>query len=77
MIADFAFVLVRLLGGFWAFRARMLARQKGSLAYRALRGIYYLYLSRYGAFIGHSAAFAGEPCFPHGLHGIFVAGGTA
>lgn len=29
-----------------------------------------------GAHIGSGARFAGKPCFPHGLHGIFISGGA-
>lgn len=29
-----------------------------------------------GAYIGSSARFAGKPCFPHGLHGVFISGGA-
>lgn len=38
--------------------------------------LYYLNLKLSGAYIGHSSHFAGPPCFPHGLKGIFVAGGA-
>jgi serine O-acetyltransferase len=74
MIEDIALVVVRAGGGFWRFRERMLARRKGSFASRLMRAIYYLYLHRFGAYIGHSSRFASEPCFPHNLHGIFIAG---
>lgn len=42
-----------------------------------MRRIYYLYLERYGAYIGASSRFAGEACFPHNLFGIFVAGNAS
>ena len=74
MLGDLSWLIVRFFGGFWSFRERMLSQQRGSLRYRVLRAIYYVYLQRYGAFISHSARFGGEPCFPHGIHGIFVAG---
>jgi len=76
MISDVAFLLVRLGGGFWAFRARMMATRKGSWSQHLRRTLYYAYLARYGAYVGHSSAFAGEPCFPHGLYGVFIAGGA-
>jgi serine O-acetyltransferase len=76
MMSDLAFLLVRLLGGFWAFRARMGAAPRAGWRQRAMMSAYYLYLNRYGAYIGHSARFAGEPCLPHGLYGIFIAGGA-
>lgn len=71
---DIAWIIVRLLGGFWAFRQTMLRRPHGSARRRVLQSIYYAYLHRYGAFIGHTAQIDAEPCFPHNLHGIFVAG---
>jgi serine O-acetyltransferase len=74
MIEDLALLWVRLAGGFWKFRQRLLARRKGSFAYRVMRSVYYVYLNRFGAYIGHSTRFASEPCFPHNLHGIFIAG---
>jgi serine O-acetyltransferase len=76
MIADFALLLVRLYGGFWRFRMRMKQQRKDGLALKTMRAIYHAYLSRFGAYIAPTAAFAAEPCFPHGLHGIFVAGGA-
>jgi serine O-acetyltransferase len=74
MSEDIALLVVRLCGGFWRYRERVLRCRPGSFASRILRAIYYLYLQRYGAYIGHSARFAAEPCFPHNLNGIFVAG---
>ena len=74
MIDDVSLVIVRMFGGFWKFRCRMISQQKGSLASRVMRAVYYMYLHSYNAYIGHSATFASEPCFPHNLHGIFIAG---
>jgi len=74
MLGDLSWLIVRLSGGFWAFREGVLRRPRGRLAKRVLKAIYYAYLHRYGAYIGHSAHFASEPCFPHNLHGIFIAG---
>jgi serine O-acetyltransferase len=76
MMSDLAFALVRLLGGFWAFRTRMRAQRPRSPIQRVMQMIYYAYLNRYGAYIGHASRFAGEPCLPHGLYGIFIAGGA-
>lgn len=74
MLGDLAWLVIRLSGGFWAFRNLMLRRPRGGLMQRVLQAIYYSYLQRYGAFIGHSARIADEPCFPHSIHGIFIAG---
>jgi len=38
--------------------------------------LYYFYLKGYCSFIGHSAVISGPICFPHGLNGIFIAGGS-
>ncbi|BDD87610.1 hypothetical protein DPPLL_19750 [Desulfofustis limnaeus] len=38
--------------------------------------IYYLYQKKYGFYIGHSARFTGQSCFPHGFKGIFISGGA-
>jgi serine O-acetyltransferase len=73
-VADIAWCIVRLFGGFWSFRHAMLQRPHGSVRRRVLQAIYYAYLHRYGAFIGHTAQIDSEPCFPHNLHGIFIAG---
>jgi len=75
MIEGIAEIIVRAGGGFWVFRERM--RQ---CKYKPLQKVYmllyYLYLKKYGSFIGHTAKFSSEPCFPHGLHGVFIAGGA-
>lgn len=75
MSEDFALALVRICGGFWSYRERLL-RQRAGIWRGLLRAVYYLYLQRYGAYIGHSARIASEPCFPHNLNGIFIAGGA-
>lgn len=74
MIEDIALIVVRCMGGFWKFRSRMVQLRRRSLQLKLMRAIYYAYLNRYGAYIGHSAQFDSEPCFPHNLHGIFIAG---
>jgi serine O-acetyltransferase len=76
MSEDIALLIVRLCGGFWKYRTKLLQRRRGSLTQRIMRVLYYVYLQRYGAYIGHSSLFASEPCFPHNLNGIFVAGGA-
>ena len=39
-----------------------------------MQSVYYAYLHRFGAYIGHTATFGSEPCLPHSFHGIFIAG---
>jgi len=38
--------------------------------------IYYTYLREIGSFVGHSVIFKSLPLFPHGLKGVFIAGGA-
>ena len=74
MLGDIALLIVRLSGGWWAFREKFRGLKRRSLRQRLMLPIYYAYLYRYGAFIGHSSVIASEPCFPHNLYGIFIAG---
>lgn len=74
MAEDIALLIVRLGGGFWRFREKLLRQRSGSWRRGMMRALYYLYMQRYGAYISHSARFASEPCFPHNLNGIFIAG---
>lgn len=68
-------VAVWLCGGFWRLRERIF-----HCGFEPLRRVYllfyYLYLRKYGSFIGHTAVFSTRPCFPHGFHGVFIAGGA-
>lgn len=75
MIQDLAEVLVRVTGGFWATKRRIEGLPRG-VRRKLLMELYYLYLRNYNSYIGHNAVFADEPCFPHGLHGVFIAGGA-
>jgi serine O-acetyltransferase len=63
------------MGGFWKLKEKINVIPSG--AYRGLlMNIYYLYLRNQGSFIGHTAAFDGLPLFPHGMKGVFIAGGS-
>lgn len=75
MIGDMTEIIVKLTGGFWALRTRMLQCQV-KLIQRIYMHLYYIYQKSYGSYIGHSADFKSIPCFPHNLHGIFIAGGA-
>lgn len=77
MLQDLALAIVRLCGGFWQFRTLMKDPRKPRWLRQLLRRIYYLYLERYGAYIGANSSFSGEPCFPHNLLGIFIAGNAS
>lgn len=74
MSEDIALLVVRLCGGFWNYRCKLRQQQKGSFTLKVMQLLYYIFLQRYGAFIAHSARFESEPCFPHNLNGIFIAG---
>lgn len=74
MVEDLSQFVVRLMGGFWRFRSRMKEQPRKSFFQKLMLKIYYAYLHSYGAYIGHTSSFASEPCFPHNLHGIFIAG---
>lgn len=68
-------VAVWVCGGVWRLRERIRHCRFQPLR-RVYLILYYLYLSKYGSFIGHTAEFASMPCFPHGFHGVFISGGT-
>lgn len=76
MLDDLARIAILMTGGFWSFRRLLMRYEAGSAPRRVLQRIYYAYLHGYGAHIGHTAHFESEPCLPHNLHGIFVAGGA-
>lgn len=68
-------LLVRFLGGFWKLKQTINCAKHGIWRKYGL-AVYYLYLRNYGSFIGHTAVFDGRPLFPHGIKGIFIAGGS-
>ncbi|MEQ1794892.1 MAG: serine acetyltransferase [Nitrospira sp.] len=76
MIEDIAALCVWLCGGFWRLRER-LVRCRCEPIRQAYLFLYYLYLRKYGCFIGHTVKFSAKPCFPHGFHGVFIAGGAS
>jgi len=66
---------VYLKGGLWVLKKAINDAPPGP--YRNLiMKLYYLYLKNSGSYIGHSAIFSGTPCFPHGIKGVFIAGGS-
>lgn len=75
MIEGVAGLVVLLGGGFWQLRDRLRCCRFEPLRQVYLL-VYYLYLRKYGSFIGHTAKFSTRPCFPHGFHGVFIAGGA-
>ena len=68
-------LLVKMLGGIWKIR------QKYKFSNNKLMKALYVFiynatLQRKGSWISMSAEFRGEPCFPHGIYGIFISGGA-
>ncbi|MCF8055224.1 MAG: serine acetyltransferase [Desulfocapsa sp.] len=64
-------LIIRFFGGMWKLRERCLNTHSKTLKYL------YLLLYRAGqfessCFISHKAWIKSKPCFPHGLHGIFI-----
>lgn len=62
-------------GGLWGLKERIVGTKPGRIRSFYL-AVYYLYQKRTGCYVGHSAIFSGKPCFPHGLKGVFIAGGA-
>jgi serine acetyltransferase len=66
-------VCVKKYGGIWGLKSRL--NQDGN-PNKILLNCYEKYLSKSGSWIGFNSRFAGLPCFPHGLYGIFISGGA-
>jgi serine O-acetyltransferase len=70
-------MLIRLtvdaLGGMWPLRRACMNAGSGPLR-RVLLGIYRAYNAEFGASVAWNAQFAGPPCFPHNINGVFVSG---
>jgi serine O-acetyltransferase len=65
----------KILGGIWAVRERCRTSRSGLV--RSIAGfLYKRTLQTKGSWISEDAQFASIPCFPHGLHGIFISGGV-
>ena len=75
MVEELAGLLVWMSGGLWRLRTRI-AGCKFEPLRQVYLSIYYLYLRKLGSFVGHSATFSSRPCFPHGIKGVFIAGGV-
>lgn len=43
---------------------------------KTLLALYEILLAKTGSWIGYNAKIKGIPCFPHGLHGVFISGGA-
>jgi len=60
-------------GGLWNLKRHIQSQRAPD---PRMLAAYERYLARFGCWIGYDAEFAGEPCFPHGLYGVFVSGGA-
>ncbi len=70
-----ASLLVKLFGGLWNVRKKSRTARVG-FARRLYVFLYLSALRRKGSWISLSTEFRGEPCFPHGIYGIFISGGA-
>lgn len=68
-------LIFRLYGSWWRLKLRCLA-SRGRPLHRLHVFLYEYCQHVYGSSIAWNAEFAGEPCLPHSLKGIFVAGGA-
>ncbi len=62
-------------GSIWKIREKMREKcvKDGKLdAGKMLSRAYEYYFDKHGSYIGGLAEFANEPCFPHGIAGIFI-----
>src|SRR3972149_9873476 len=68
-------IIVKVLGGVWIIRYKYSNTRVNFL--KKIYGFLYTYsLKSKGSWISLSARFCGEPCFPHGINGIFISGGA-
>jgi serine O-acetyltransferase len=68
-------IIVKVLGGVWVIRHKHRATKVNGL--KRMYDFLYTYSLKYrGSWIPLSATFNGEPCFPHGIYGVFISGGA-
>lgn len=68
-------LIVKMLGGIWEIRRKYkVANNKFARAFYLF--FYTTALQSKGSWISMSTSFRGEPCFPHGIYGIFISGGA-
>jgi serine O-acetyltransferase len=69
-------LVTKVAGGIWSLKHRSQSSRSRLVKGLSVR-LYKRALQAKGSWISESARFAGTPCFPHGLHGIFISGGVA
>jgi serine O-acetyltransferase len=67
--------LNKLCGGTWNLRKHC-RNSRAPVLTQILRWLYTKGLQAKGSWISLEARFASIPCFPHGIHGIFISGGA-
>jgi len=68
-------IIVKALGGIWSLRHKYDTAKINCI--KKIYGFLYNYfLQCKGSWISASAKFNSEPCFPHGINGIFISGGA-
>lgn len=68
-------IIVKILGGMWTVRQKHNTAQKSSLQ-QVYKFLFVNVLQSKGSWISMSAKFHSEPCFPHGVYGVFISGGA-
>jgi len=69
----FLLLLAKAFGGIWKIRQRYRAAHI-NMVRKMYSFLHNAALRQNGSWISLSATFGGEPCFPHGIHGIFISG---
>jgi serine O-acetyltransferase len=64
-------LIVRSAGGFLKFKTRI-QNSRHSFIKKTYTSLFYAYLNRRASYIGLSASFKNEPCFPHDIFGVFI-----
>jgi serine O-acetyltransferase len=62
-----------LAGGIWAVKAKCAGTSRSPLR-QFWRQLWKLWMRENGNFIEYSTVFLNQPCFPHGIRGIFISG---
>ena len=69
-------IVVKCIGGIWKLKDHISTLRPG-LIRKFYVNLYYLVMKFRGGFIGHSVKLSGPICLPHGIKGVFIAGGTS
>src|SRR5689334_623088 len=67
--------IAKLFGGVWGIR-RKYNDAKVNLIRIFYKNLYMYLLKINGSWISLNARIKGEPCFPHGIYGVFISGGA-